>query len=142
MSVLKSARGRGIGSKLFERAAVCSHNTQVTELYMHCLSRTKTMMYIARKSGMKIEMRTAKRMRICRLRRQIKRASWQKCCRNKPPCSITQSSARRIARRKCSRRSCLRPMRPEIEKRAAPAALFVSGQRQRRRLLDALQREA
>jgi RimJ/RimL family protein N-acetyltransferase len=55
VSVLESARGQGIGSKLFERAAIRSRNTHVTTLYMHCLSRNSTMMHIARKSGMKIE---------------------------------------------------------------------------------------
>jgi hypothetical protein len=53
--VLESARGQGIGSKLFERAAIRSRNTHVTTLYMHCLSRNSTMMHIAKKSGMKIE---------------------------------------------------------------------------------------
>jgi RimJ/RimL family protein N-acetyltransferase len=55
VSVLESARGQGIGSKLFERAAIRSRNTHVTTLYMHCLSRNATMMHIAKKSGMKIE---------------------------------------------------------------------------------------
>jgi hypothetical protein len=55
VSVLESARGQGIGSKLFERAAIRSRNTHVTMLYMHCLSRNSTMMHIAKKSGMKIE---------------------------------------------------------------------------------------
>lgn len=55
VSVLESARGEGIGSKLFERAAIRSRNTHVTTLYMHCLSRNSTMMHIARKAGMKIE---------------------------------------------------------------------------------------
>jgi len=55
VSVLESARGRGIGTKLFERAAIRSRNTHVSELYVHCLSRNKTMMHIARKAGMKIE---------------------------------------------------------------------------------------
>ncbi|CAG4906559.1 GNAT family N-acetyltransferase [Paraburkholderia saeva] len=55
VSVLESARGEGIGTKLFERAAIRSRNTHVTMLYMHCLSRNSTMMHIARKSGMKIE---------------------------------------------------------------------------------------
>ncbi|WP_250532985.1 GNAT family N-acetyltransferase [Caballeronia sp. AZ10_KS36] len=55
VSVLESARGRGIGSKLFERAAMRSRNTRVSVLYMHCLSRNSRMMHIARKSGMKIE---------------------------------------------------------------------------------------
>ncbi|WP_296662825.1 GNAT family protein [Paraburkholderia sp.] len=55
VSVLESVRGEGIGSKLFERAAIRSRNTHVTTLYMHCLSRNSKMMHIARKSGMKIE---------------------------------------------------------------------------------------
>ena len=55
VSVLESARGRGVGSKLFERAAIRSRNTRVTMLYMHCLSRNATMMHIAKKSGMRIE---------------------------------------------------------------------------------------
>jgi RimJ/RimL family protein N-acetyltransferase len=55
VSVLESARGQGIGTRLFERAAIRSRNTHVTMLYMHCLSRNSTMMHIAKKSGMKIE---------------------------------------------------------------------------------------
>ncbi len=55
VSVVESARGQGIGSKLFERAAIRSRNTHVSTLYMHCLSRNATMMHIAKKSGMKIE---------------------------------------------------------------------------------------
>lgn len=55
VSVSESVRGQGIGTKLFERAAIRSRNTHVTTLYMHCLSRNSTMMHIAKKSGMKIE---------------------------------------------------------------------------------------
>lgn len=55
VSVLESARGQGIGSKLFERAAIRSRNSHVTTLYIHCLSRNSTMMHIAKKAGMKIE---------------------------------------------------------------------------------------
>src|SRR5471032_2593969 len=55
VSVLESVRGQGIGSKLFERAAIRSRNTHVTTLYIHCLSRNSTMMHIAKKAGMKIE---------------------------------------------------------------------------------------
>jgi RimJ/RimL family protein N-acetyltransferase len=55
VSVLESARGKGVGSHLFERAAIHSRNTHVSMLYMHCLSRNSTMMHIAKKSGMKIE---------------------------------------------------------------------------------------
>ena len=55
VSVLESTRGKGVGSRLFERAAIRSRNTHVSMLYMHCLSRNSTMMHIAKKSGMKIE---------------------------------------------------------------------------------------
>ncbi|WP_185732196.1 GNAT family N-acetyltransferase [Burkholderia sp. Bp8963] len=55
VSVLESARGCGVGTKLFERAAIRSRNTHVTVLYMHFLSRNATMMHIAKKSGMRIE---------------------------------------------------------------------------------------
>ncbi|WP_186203745.1 GNAT family N-acetyltransferase [Burkholderia gladioli] len=55
VSVLESARGQGVGTRLFERAAIRSRNTHVSTLYMHCLSRNVTMMHIAKKSGMRIE---------------------------------------------------------------------------------------
>ncbi|MPW22301.1 GNAT family N-acetyltransferase [Paraburkholderia sp. CNPSo 3157] len=55
VSVSESVRGQGIGTKLFERAAIRSRNTHVTTLYIHCLSRNMTMMHIAKKAGMKIE---------------------------------------------------------------------------------------
>ena len=55
VSVSENARRRGIGSRLFERAAIRCRNTRVTSLYMHCLSRNATMMHIAKKAGMKIE---------------------------------------------------------------------------------------
>ncbi|MEA3120175.1 MAG: hypothetical protein QOI13_3445 [Paraburkholderia sp.] len=55
VSVLENARGKGIGSKLFERAAMRCRNTHVTTLYIYCLSRNATMMHIAKKAGMRIE---------------------------------------------------------------------------------------
>ena len=55
VSVSESVRGQGIGTRLFERAAIRSRNTHVTTLYIHCLSRNTTMMHIAKKAGMKIE---------------------------------------------------------------------------------------
>ncbi len=54
VSVSASARGMGVGSKLFERAAIHCRNEDVDTLYMHCLSSNQTMMHIARKAGMKI----------------------------------------------------------------------------------------
>ena len=55
VSVSRSARGLGIGSKLFERAAIHCRNSDVDTLYMHCLSSNQTMMHIAKKAGMEIQ---------------------------------------------------------------------------------------
>ena len=55
VSVSRSARGLGIGSKLFERAAIHCRNQDVDTLYMHCLSSNQVMMRIARKAGMEIQ---------------------------------------------------------------------------------------
>ena len=54
VSVLKSARGLGIGSKMFERANIACRNHDIDTLYMHCLSSNATMMHIAKKAGMEI----------------------------------------------------------------------------------------
>jgi GNAT superfamily N-acetyltransferase len=54
VSVSASSRGLGIGSKLFERAAIHCRNEDVDTLYMHCLSSNQTMMHIAKKAGMEI----------------------------------------------------------------------------------------
>lgn len=55
VSVSRSARGLGIGSKLFERAAIHCRNADVDTLYMHCLSSNQIMMRIAKKAGMEIQ---------------------------------------------------------------------------------------
>lgn len=55
VSVLERSRGKGIGTQLFERAAMHSRNTHVTTLYMYCLARNTKMMHIAKKAGMRIE---------------------------------------------------------------------------------------
>jgi GNAT superfamily N-acetyltransferase len=54
VSVSANARGLGIGSRLFERAAIHCRNEDVDTLYMHCLSSNQTMIHIAKKSGMEI----------------------------------------------------------------------------------------
>jgi RimJ/RimL family protein N-acetyltransferase len=54
ISVSASARGKGIGSKLFERAAIHCRNEDVDTLYMYCLSSNQTMTHIAKKAGMEI----------------------------------------------------------------------------------------
>jgi GNAT superfamily N-acetyltransferase len=54
LSVSGTARGLGIGTKLFERAAIHCRNEDVDTLYMHCLASNQTMIYIAKKAGMEI----------------------------------------------------------------------------------------
>nr|WP_233575779.1 GNAT family N-acetyltransferase [Noviherbaspirillum saxi] len=54
VSVASNARGMGIGSRLFERAAIRCRNEDVDTLYMHCLSSNQTMIHIAAKAGMEI----------------------------------------------------------------------------------------
>jgi GNAT superfamily N-acetyltransferase len=54
VSVAASARGMGIGSQMFERAAMHCRNADIDTLTMHCLSSNHTMMHIAKKAGMEI----------------------------------------------------------------------------------------
>jgi GNAT superfamily N-acetyltransferase len=54
VSVAASARGMGVGSRLFERAAMRCRNVDIDTLYMHCLASNKVMMHIAKKAGMAI----------------------------------------------------------------------------------------
>ena len=54
VSVSKTARGKGVGAKLFERGAIHCRNADVDTLYMHCLSSNQTMIHIAKKAGMEI----------------------------------------------------------------------------------------
>lgn len=54
VSVSSAARGMGVGTKLFVRAAIRCRNADVDTLYMHCLSSNKVMMHIAKKAGMEI----------------------------------------------------------------------------------------
>jgi RimJ/RimL family protein N-acetyltransferase len=55
VSVSKSARGQGVGTRLFERAAIHCRNSDIDTLYMQCLSTNRTMMHIAKKAGMQIK---------------------------------------------------------------------------------------
>ncbi len=54
LSVLESVRGMGIGTKLFERAAIHCRNADIDMMYMHCLATNQTMIHIAKKAGMEI----------------------------------------------------------------------------------------
>lgn len=55
VSVSKSARGQGVGTRLFQRAAIHCRNSDIDTLYMQCLSTNRTMMHIAKKAGMEIK---------------------------------------------------------------------------------------
>lgn len=55
VSVSKQARGRGYGSRLFERAVMHSRNEGVNQLFIHALSENTAMLKIARKAGAVIE---------------------------------------------------------------------------------------
>jgi GNAT superfamily N-acetyltransferase len=55
VSVSKAARGRGYGSRLFERAVMHARNEGVTLLFIHALSENTAMLRIARKAGAVIE---------------------------------------------------------------------------------------
>lgn len=54
LSVGNQARGRGLGTALFLRAAAHARNLGISSLFMHCLSENRAMMRIARKAGMVI----------------------------------------------------------------------------------------
>lgn len=51
VSVLKSARGRGYGARLFDRAAMHSRNDGVSRMFIHALSENSAMLKIARNAG-------------------------------------------------------------------------------------------
>lgn len=55
VSVAKSARGRGFGALLFERAAMDARNKGVSLLFIHALSENTAMLRIARNAGAVIE---------------------------------------------------------------------------------------
>lgn len=55
VSVLKRARGRGYGARLFERAAMHARNHGVSLLLIHALSENSAMLKIARNAGATVE---------------------------------------------------------------------------------------
>ncbi|MDI1273239.1 GNAT family N-acetyltransferase [Polaromonas sp.] len=55
VSVLKHARGRGYGARLFDRAVMHSRNEGVSMMFIHALSENTAMLNIARKAGAVIE---------------------------------------------------------------------------------------
>jgi GNAT superfamily N-acetyltransferase len=55
VSVLKSARGRGYGARLFERAAMHARNEGVSRMLIHALTENTAMLKIARNAGATVE---------------------------------------------------------------------------------------
>ena len=55
VSVLKKARGRGYGARLFERAVMHARNEGVELLFIHALSENTAMLRIARNAGAALE---------------------------------------------------------------------------------------
>ena len=55
VSVLKKARGRGYGGRLFDRAVMHARNEGVDMLFIHALSENTAMVRIARHAGAEVE---------------------------------------------------------------------------------------
>ena len=55
VSVLKKARGRGYGTRLFERAVIHARNEGVDMMFIHALSENTAMIRIARNAGATLE---------------------------------------------------------------------------------------
>jgi GNAT superfamily N-acetyltransferase len=55
VSVLSTARGRGYGSRLFDRAVIHARNEGVGMMFIHALTENTAMLKIARKAGATIE---------------------------------------------------------------------------------------
>ena len=55
VSVLKSARGRGFGARLFDRAAMHARNDGITQMFVHALSENTAMLKIARNAGATVQ---------------------------------------------------------------------------------------
>jgi RimJ/RimL family protein N-acetyltransferase len=55
VSVLKSARGRGYGARLFDRAAMHARNEGVSRMFIYALSENTAMLKIARYAGATVE---------------------------------------------------------------------------------------
>lgn len=55
VSVLKAARGRGYGARLFDRAAMHARNEGVSRMFIHALSENTAMLKIARNAGATVE---------------------------------------------------------------------------------------
>ena len=55
VSVLKAARGRGYGARLFDRAVVHARNEGASMVFIHALSENRAMLKIARNAGATVQ---------------------------------------------------------------------------------------
>lgn len=55
VSVLKSARGKGLGARLFERAVLHARSKNVSMMFIHALSENTAMLKIARNAGATVQ---------------------------------------------------------------------------------------
>jgi GNAT superfamily N-acetyltransferase len=55
VSVLRKARGRGYGQRLFERTIIHARNEGVEMLFIHALTENRAMLHIARKAGASLD---------------------------------------------------------------------------------------
>ena len=55
VSVLKKARGRGYGGRLFERAVIHARNEGVDMMFIHALSENTSLLIIARNAGASVQ---------------------------------------------------------------------------------------
>jgi RimJ/RimL family protein N-acetyltransferase len=55
VSVLKKARGRGFGARLFDRAIMHARNEGVSMVFIHALTENTAMLKIARKAGATVQ---------------------------------------------------------------------------------------
>lgn len=55
VSVLRKARGRGLGARLFERAAMHARNAGVKMVFIHALTENTAMLKIARNAGATVQ---------------------------------------------------------------------------------------
>ena len=54
VSVLPAGRGKGIGTRLFQRAAMFARNRGIERMAMQCLTENAAMMGMARRAGMEV----------------------------------------------------------------------------------------
>jgi GNAT superfamily N-acetyltransferase len=97
VSVLPRARGRGWGSRLFERAVLHARNWGAEMMIIHALSENTPMLRIARKAGATIEREGGEAQALLRLPPKTPARAWTPWWPSRPASSTTSSSSKRCA---------------------------------------------